>query len=114
MVLSRYGIEVDRAVNGEEGVRILKEKKEGYYSAVLMDIQMPVMNGYEAAMAIRSLEGNYYRQIPIIAISANAQEHDIRDSLRSGMDTHIAKPFDPDMLLKTLQRLIRKGNISKD
>ena len=114
MVLSRYGIEVDRAVNGEEGVRILKEKKEGYYGAVLMDIQMPVMNGYEATMAIRSLEGNYYRQIPIIAISANAQEHDIRDSLRSGMDTHIAKPFDPDMLLKTLQRLIRKGNISKD
>ena len=92
---------------------MMEEKEAGYYSAVLMDIQMPIMNGYEATKAIRSLNGDYYKEIPIIAISANSQEHDIRESLDSGMDTHIPKPFDPDVLLKTLQRLIKKRQIKE-
>jgi PAS domain S-box-containing protein len=108
MVLSRYGIEVERAVNGQECLEMMERNGAGYYSAILMDLQMPLMNGLEAARAIRALDEVYSKEIPIIAISANAHENDIRDSLDAGMDTHIAKPFDPDKLLKTLQRLIRK------
>ncbi|MCR4855987.1 MAG: response regulator, partial [Erysipelotrichaceae bacterium] len=108
MVLSRYGIEVERAVNGQECLEMMERNGDGYYSAILMDLQMPLMNGLEAARAIRALDKVYSKEIPIIAISANAHENDIRDSLDAGMDTHIAKPFDPDKLLKTLQHLIRK------
>ena len=66
------------------------------YDAVLMDIQMPVMNGYEATEAIRSLPGDYCRNLPIIAMSANAYEEDVRTCLDIGMNAHIAKPFQPE------------------
>ena len=88
------------------GADKVKNVEAGYYSAVLMDIQMPVMNGYEATRAIRSLPGEYYRTLPIIAMSANAYDEDIRASLDSGMNAHIAKPFQPDDLIKTLCRYI--------
>ena len=101
-------MEVDLAKNGREAVDMFAGSEPGYYSAILMDLQMPLMNGLEAARAIRALDEVYSKVIPIIAISANAHENDIRDSLDAGMDTHIAKPFDPDKLLKTLQHLIRK------
>ena len=100
------GAEPDHAENGRIGADKVKTAETGYYSAVLMDIQMPVMNGYEATRAIRSLPGEYYRTLPIIAMSANAYDEDIRASLDSGMNAHIAKPFQPDDLIKTLCRYI--------
>ena len=106
IVLEQYGIAVDHAENGRIGADKVKNVEAGYYSAVLMDIQMPVMNGYEATRAIRSLPGEYYRTLPIIAMSANAYDEDIRASLDSGMNAHIAKPFQPDDLIKTLCRYI--------
>ena len=106
IILEQYGIALDHAENGRIGADKVKTAEAGYYSAVLMDIQMPVMNGYEATRAIRSLPGEYYRTLPIIAMSANAYDEDIRASLDSGMNAHIAKPFQPDDLIKTLCRYI--------
>ena len=106
IILEQYGIVVDHAENGRIGADKAMTAEAGYYSAVLMDIQMPVMNGYEATRAIRSFPGEYYRTLPIIAMSANAYDEDIRASLDSGMNAHIAKPFQPDDLIKTLCRYI--------
>ena len=106
IVLEQYGIVVDHAENGQIGADKVKTAETGYYSAVLMDIQMPVMNGYQATRAIRSLPGAYCRTLPIIAMSANAYDEDIQASLTSGMNAHIAKPFQLDDLIKTLCRYI--------
>ena len=104
IILEQYGIVVDHAENGRIGADKVKIAEAGHYSAVLMDIQMPVMNGYEATRAIRSFSGEYYRTLPIIAMSANAYDEDIQASLDAGMNAHIAKPFQPDDLIKTLYR----------
>ena len=82
------------------------EKGGGYYDVVLMDIQMPVLNGYEATKKIRGLDTEYAKRLPIIAMSANAYEEDVRESLASGMNGHIAKPFDPQELAAELYRRI--------
>ncbi|MBR4164541.1 MAG: response regulator [Solobacterium sp.] len=108
MVLSEYGIKVDRAVNGRNGLEMIIEKGDNYYDAVLMDIQMPVMNGYDATKAVRSLDSEYAKKLPIIAMSANAYEEDIRESLNSGMNGHIAKPFNPVLLAAELQKQINR------
>ncbi len=102
MILSQYGVEVDRAENGQIGLERVQQHESGYYDAVLMDIQMPVMNGYEATQALRALEGAYYQKLPIIAMSANAFDEDAKECLAAGMNAHIAKPFNPDTLLKLL------------
>ncbi len=107
MILSEYGIEVDRAENGRIGLEQVQKHEGGYYDAVLMDIQMPVMNGYEATKSIRALDGEYYRKLPIIAMSANAYDEDVKDCLAAGMNAHIAKPFNPGDLLKLLHTQIR-------
>ena len=109
LVLSGYGLEVDRTVNGQEGVEAITEKGDDYYDAVLMDIQMPVMNGYDATREIRKLPGNYARTLPIIAMSANAYEEDIRDAFDAGMNGHIAKPFDPQDLANELNSQINRN-----
>ena len=96
MILEQYGAEVQQAENGKIGLEALQEKGPGYYDAVLMDIQMPVMNGFEATKAIRALGGAYATALPIIAMSANAYDEDVRDCLAAGMNGHIAKPFNPD------------------
>ena len=106
MVLAQKGAEVDRAENGQVGFDQIRARGEGYYDAVLMDIQMPVMNGYEATEAIRSLPGDYCRNLPIIAMSANAYEEDVRTCLDIGMNAHIAKPFQPEQLYKLLEQLV--------
>ena len=99
MILSQYGLLTERAKDGQEGFEKVRTSGEGYYDAVLMDIQMPVMNGYEASSAIRAMEGSYFKHVPIIAMSANAYDEDVRDSLRSGMNAHIAKPYQPEDLM---------------
>ena len=107
MILEQYGAEVQQSENGEIGLEALQEKGPGYYDAVLMDIQMPVMNGFEATKAIRALGGAYATALPIIAMSANAYDEDVRDCLAAGMNGHIAKPFNPDELLRVLHRFIK-------
>ena len=106
MILEQYGAEVQQSENGEIGLEALQEKGPGYYDAVLMDIQMPVMNGFEATKAIRALGGAYATALPIIAMSANAYDEDVRDCLAAGMNGHIAKPFNPDELIRILRRYI--------
>ena len=114
MILSQYGIAVERAENGQAGLEQVQKHAGGYYDAVLMDIQMPVMNGYEATRAIRALEGTYCQALPIIAMSANAYDEDVKACLAAGMNAHIAKPFSPDALVKLLHEHIRRvaGNDS--
>ena len=106
MILEQYGAEVQQAENGKTGLEALQEKGPGYYDAVLMDIQMPVMNGFEATKAIRAL-GGAYESLPIIAMSANAYEEDVRDCLAAGMNGHIAKPFNPAELIRILHKFIK-------
>ena len=107
MILEQYGAEVQQAENGKIGLEALQEKGPGYYDAVLMDIQMPVMNGFEATKAIRALGGAYATALPIIAMSANAYEEDVRDCLAAGMNGHIAKPFNPAELIRILHKFIK-------
>ena len=107
MVLSQFGIEVNRAGNGQIGLDQVQEHGPGYYDAVLMDIQMPVMDGYDVTKAIRALDGDYYQSLPIIAMSANAYDEDVKACLAAGMNAHIAKPFNPDDLLKLLYSKIK-------
>ena len=106
MILEQYGMTVDHAENGQVGVDKVRQSGEGFYSAVLMDIQMPVMNGYEATQAIRALPGDYPRNLPILAMSANAYDEDVRACLDAGMNGHLAKPFQPEDLLKLLTRFV--------
>ncbi len=106
MILEQYKMKVDHAENGKIGLDKVTQMGSGYYDAVLMDIQMPVMNGYEATRAIRSLPGKYFAVLPIIAMSANAYEDDVKECLESGMNAHIAKPFNPDELLIILHNHI--------
>ena len=86
---------------------MVSKSEPGYYQVVLMDIQMPVMNGYEATKAIRKLENKELASIPIIAMTANAFEEDKQEALRSGMNGHIPKPIDIDNLFSTLDRILK-------
>ena len=106
MILSNMGFCVETACNGKEAVEMLMASEPGYYNAVLMDVQMPVMNGYEATRMIRSLEDPDLAAVPVSAVTANAFAEDIQDAMDAGMDGHIAKPLDPQMIAKVLRPLI--------
>ena len=108
MIMQQYGIIVDHAAHGQIALTMMENSEDGKYQAVLMDIQMPVMNGYEATRAIRAIDRDYCRQIPIIAMSANAYDEDVKACLEAGMNAHIAKPFDPESLMKLIQKYIRE------
>ena len=105
-ILTEAGFVVDVANNGQIALDILKESEAGYYQLVLMDIQMPVMNGYEAATRIRQLENKEISSIPIIAMTANAFEEDKQEALRCGMNGHIAKPIDVENLFSVLDEAL--------
>jgi CheY-like chemotaxis protein len=102
-LLEPLGFEVDCVRNGREAVAAFTREPERY-GLILMDIRMPKMNGHEAARAIRALNEPAARRVPIIALSANSQEADMRESLLSGMNEHLSKPVDYGVLLATLQR----------
>lgn len=108
-ILGDAGFTVEIAENGQAAVDMLEKSEPGYYQLVLMDIQMPVMNGYEAAKKIRMLTNRKLASIPIIAMTANAFEEDKQEALKCGMNGHIAKPIDVDNLFDTLGRILRNG-----
>ncbi len=105
-ILGDAGFTVEIAPNGQIAIDMLKQSEPGYYQAVLMDVQMPVMNGYEAAKKIRRLKDRRLSGIPILAMTANAFEEDRQEALRSGMNGHIAKPIDIDILFQTLNQVL--------
>ena len=108
-ILSHFGATADRAENGRIGLEMILERGDGWYDAVLMDIQMPVMNGYKATRAIRAADKGYCKTLPVIAMSANAYDEDVRECLAAGMNAHLAKPFNPADLLKLLHEQIREN-----
>ena len=105
-LLQNAGFTVDVADNGQIAFDLVAKSKSGYYQAVLMDVQMPVMDGYEATKQIRKLENHELASIPIIAMTANAFTEDREEALRSGMNGHIAKPIDVQVLFQTLDNLL--------
>lgn len=105
-ILEESGLTVERTADGELCIEALKAHPAGYYDAILMDIQMPNMDGYQAAKLIRNLSGNY-RTIPIIAMTANAFDEDRQKALSVGMDAHLAKPVDVERLFGILRNVIR-------
>ncbi len=113
MFLEEAGFEVEDAENGQEALDLLKKKGPGYYQCILMDIQMPVMNGYDASRAIRKLPDRDLASIPIIAMTANAFSEDIQDAKDAGMDSHIAKPIDEEKLNNTLKTVLLRRRLHK-
>ncbi|MBR6089682.1 MAG: response regulator, partial [Anaerolineaceae bacterium] len=107
MVLEARGMEADLAENGRIAVEKMKASPENYYSAVLMDIRMPEMDGLEAVRLIRAMDRPDTKVIPIIALTANAFDEDVQRSLQAGMNAHLSKPIKPDALYETLESLIR-------
>ncbi len=105
-ILQEAGFSVEIAGNGQVAIDKLKASSPGYYQLILMDVQMPVMNGYEATRAIRKLKNTQLASIPILAMTANAFEEDKQEALRSGMNGHIAKPINIDNLMNTLKRVL--------
>ena len=106
-ILQEAGFSVDLAGNGQVAIEKLKASSPGYYQLILMDVQMPVMNGYEATRTIRKLENPQLASIPILAMTANAFEEDKQEALRSGMNGHIAKPINIDNLMSTLKTILK-------
>ena len=105
-ILTNFGFTVDTVENGKEAVDKVAGSAHGYYDAVLMDIQMPVMDGYEATRQIRSLEDKVLANIPVIAMTANAFSEDVRKAHDAGMNGHIAKPIDVDNMINTLKDVL--------
>ncbi|MCM1262914.1 MAG: response regulator [Butyrivibrio sp.] len=105
-ILSIVGIQVETALNGKLAVERMSETEPGYYDLIFMDIQMPVMNGYESAKAIRALGREDLEQIPIVAMTADAFSDDIRKSKDAGMNDHISKPIDIEKLQEMLEKWI--------
>ena len=110
MILTQAGFTVETAEDGQVAVGKVSSSAPGYYDAVLMDIQMPVMNGYEATKTIRALEDKALAGIPVIAMTANAFKEDIQAAEEAGMQAHIAKPLDIETMMKTLAQVLGKKN----
>ena len=105
-MLQNEGAEVTKAWDGQEAVKIFEKSRSGEFDVILMDIMMPVMNGYEAAKMIRSLDKEDAKEIPIIAMTANAFTEDRLRAKEAGMDEHVAKPVDVESLIKVIHRLV--------
>ena len=105
-ILTETGFEVESAPDGTDAVDMVRQAQEHYYDAVLMDVQMPVMDGYEATRTIRALPRQDVKTLPIIAMTANAMEEDKENALKNGMNAHVAKPIDIDLFLKILGKYL--------
>ncbi|MEG2396642.1 MAG: ATP-binding protein, partial [Oscillospiraceae bacterium] len=108
-ILTSKGMSVVSAQNGKLGVEAFENSKEKFFDAVLMDIRMPVMDGLMAASAIRNLKRTDCKKVPIIAMTANAFDEDIKKSLKAGMNAHLAKPIEPQKLFDTLAFFINQN-----
>ena len=107
-ILKQHGFAVEIAGDGEEAVRKMTEAPAGSYDVILMDIQMPRMDGYEAARRIRQLKDSRKAGIPIIAVTANAFEEDRKGALEAGMNGHLAKPYDIPKMMETLRNVLQQ------
>ena len=105
-VLSMREIQSEHAENGKIALEMFESHPEGYYDAILMDMRMPEMDGLEASMAIRALDRSDAKSVPIIALTANAFDEDVQRSLQAGLNAHLSKPVDPEVLFKTLENMI--------
>ena len=106
-LLAERGLALERAENGQICVEMFQKADKGYYDAILMDIRMPVMTGYEATEAIRALDRPDAKEIPIIAMTADAFAEDMQKCLDCGMNAHMAKPIDVDVVARILEKYIR-------
>lgn len=111
-LLSIKGIVTDHAENGKLALDLFRDSASNYYDAVLMDVRMPVMDGLETASAIRALQRDDAKRVPIIALTANAFDEDVQRSLQAGMNAHLSKPVEPDQLYNTLEELIGANEYS--
>ena len=106
-VLKMREMETDHAVNGKEAVKLFETHPAGYYDAILMDMRMPEMDGLTATRTIRALKRADAKKIPIIALTANAFDEDVQQSLQAGLNAHLSKPVEPEVLFETLEKLIK-------
>lgn len=109
-LLEMAGAVVDCAQDGKEAVDYFVDKRGRECDVILMDIQMPVMDGYQAARIIRASDCANAQDIPIIAMTADAFQEDVAAALEAGMNAHIAKPFDTELLYNTLNKVLASGN----
>ena len=109
MILENAGLQIETAQNGKIALDMVAASDPGWYDAILMDVQMPVMDGYEATRAIRSLENKALADIPILAMTANAFKEDEQAALAAGMQAHIAKPIDVAVMMNTLSLALSKA-----
>jgi len=107
-ILEEEHLDIAEAKNGKEALEIFRNSKTGEYDFIIMDVMMPVMDGLEATKAIRGLEREDAKKIPIIAMTANAFEEDRKMALAKGMNGYIAKPIDPAKMLAAMQDAIEK------
>ena len=107
MVLETREMEVDHATNGKIAVEMFESHPEGYYDAILMDMRMPEMDGLTASKTIRAMDRADAKEIPIIALTANAFDEDVQRSMQAGLNAHLSKPVEPDSLYETLESLIK-------
>ena len=113
MVLQMRDMEADLASNGRIAVEKFAEHEPGYYSAILMDLRMPEMDGLEATRLIRAMDRPDAKTIPMIALTANAFDEDVQRSLQAGLNAHLSKPVQPDILFETLESLLAKETDNK-
>lgn len=106
VILEEAGFQIETAPDGTDAVAMVGASEEGHYDAILMDVQMPVMNGYEATKAIRAMQRRDTKNLPIIAMTANAMEEDKETALKSGMNAHIAKPLNMELLMSVLYQFL--------
>ena len=106
VILEEAGFLVDTAPDGTDAVAIMEQAEENYYDAILMDVQMPIMDGYEATRTIRRLPRKDVKDLPIIAMTANALEDDKEAAFKNGMNAHIAKPLDMDVFISVLKKFL--------
>ncbi len=107
VILLEAGFEVETAPDGTDAVEMVKKSDEYYYDAILMDVQMPIMDGYEATRTIRAMRREDVKTLPIIAMTANALEEDKEAALKNGMNAHIATPLDMDVLIGVLSQFLK-------